>query len=55
MAAAYKDAGVRKRIQDLASELPGPGQDTPADLGAFTKSEMDRLTDAIKKGGIKAQ
>ena len=47
MAAAYKDAGVRKRIQDLASEIPGPGQDTPAALGAFTKSEMERLTAAI--------
>jgi tripartite-type tricarboxylate transporter receptor subunit TctC len=55
MAAAYKDAGVRKRIQDLASEIPGPGQDTPAALGAFTQSEMERLTAAIKKGGIKAQ
>jgi tripartite-type tricarboxylate transporter receptor subunit TctC len=55
MAAAYKDAGVRKRIQDLASEIPGPGQDTPAALGAFTKSEMERLTTAIKKSGMKTQ
>lgn len=55
MAAAYKDAGVRKRIQDLASEIPGPGQDTPAALGAFTKSEMERLTAAIKKSGMKTQ
>ena len=55
MAAAYKDAGIRKRIQDLASEIPGPGQDTPAALGAFTKSEMERLTAAIKKSGMKTQ
>lgn len=55
MAAAYKDPTVRKRIEDLASELPGPGQDTPKGLGEFTRSEMDRLTAAIKKGGVKAQ
>jgi tripartite-type tricarboxylate transporter receptor subunit TctC len=55
MAAAYKDPGVRKRIEDLASELPGPGQDTPQALGQFTRSEMERLGAAIKKGNVKAQ
>lgn len=55
MAAAYKDEGVRKRIMDLASELPASGQDTPAGLAALTKSEYDRWESAIKKGGIKIQ
>jgi len=55
MAAAYKDADLRKRIEDLASEMPGAGQNTPEDLGAFTQKEATRWTDAIKKGNIKAQ
>ncbi|MFZ9502221.1 MAG: Bug family tripartite tricarboxylate transporter substrate binding protein [Beijerinckiaceae bacterium] len=55
MAAAYKDPNVRKRIEDLASELPAGEQATPKGLAAFTASEMARLTDAIKKGGVKAQ
>ncbi|MDB5572751.1 MAG: hypothetical protein JWN93_3934 [Hyphomicrobiales bacterium] len=55
MAAAYKDPALRKRVEDLASELPGPGQDTPAGLAAFTKSEMERLSEAIRKGNVKAQ
>jgi tripartite-type tricarboxylate transporter receptor subunit TctC len=55
MAAAYKDAELRKRIEDLASELPGAGQNTPEGLGAFTQKEAARWTDAIKKGNIKAQ
>jgi len=46
---------VRKRIEDLASELPAGEQATPKGLAAFTASEMARLTDAIKKGGVKAQ
>lgn len=53
--AMYAIAGVRKRIEDLASELPGPGQDTPQALGEFTRSEMERLGAAIKKGNVKAQ
>jgi tripartite-type tricarboxylate transporter receptor subunit TctC len=55
MAAAYKDEGVRKRIQDLASELPSNGQDTPAGLAALTKAEFDRWEGAIKAGNIKVQ
>jgi tripartite-type tricarboxylate transporter receptor subunit TctC len=55
MQAAYKDAATRKRIEDLASEMPGAGQDTPAALGAFTVRETARWTEAIKKGNIKAQ
>lgn len=55
MQAAYKDPATRKRIEDLASEMPGPGQDTPAALGAFTVRETARWTEAIKKGNIKAQ
>ncbi|HEY8579204.1 MAG TPA: tripartite tricarboxylate transporter substrate-binding protein [Beijerinckiaceae bacterium] len=55
LAAAYKDPTVRKRIEDLASEIPGPGQDTPAALGEFTKGEQQRWTTAIQKAGIKAQ
>jgi tripartite-type tricarboxylate transporter receptor subunit TctC len=54
MAAAYKDAELRKRIEDLASEMPGAGQNTPEALGAFTQKEAARWTDAIKKGNIKA-
>ncbi|MDB5594275.1 MAG: tripartite tricarboxylate transporter family receptor [Hyphomicrobiales bacterium] len=55
MAAAYKDPLTRKRIEDLASEVPAAGQDTPEALGKFTASEMARWTEAIKAGGIKAQ
>ena len=55
MAAAYKDADLRKRIEDLASEVPGAGQNTPEALGAFTQKEASRWTDAIRKGNIKAQ
>ncbi|MDB5642083.1 MAG: tripartite tricarboxylate transporter family receptor [Hyphomicrobiales bacterium] len=55
MKAAYKDPALRKRIEDLASEVPGPGQDTPDALGAFTVKEAARWNDAIKKGNIKAQ
>jgi tripartite-type tricarboxylate transporter receptor subunit TctC len=55
MAAAYKDPALRKRISDLASEVPGPGQDTPEALGAFTVKEAARWAEAIKKGNIKAQ
>jgi tripartite-type tricarboxylate transporter receptor subunit TctC len=55
MAAAYKDPVTRKRIEDLASEVPAEGQNTPEALGKFTASEMARWTEAIKKGGITAQ
>lgn len=55
MSAAYKDPALRKRISDLASEVPGPGQDTPDALGAFTVKETARWAEAIKKGNIKAQ
>ena len=55
MSAAYKDPALRKRISDLASEVPGPGQDTPYALGAFTVKETARWSEAIKKGNIKAQ
>lgn len=55
MAAAYKDEGLRKRIQDLASELPSGAQATPAGLAALTKAEFDRWEDAIRKGNIKVQ
>ena len=55
MAAAYKDPVTRKRIEDLASEVPAEGQNTPEALGKFTASEMARWTEAIQKGGITAQ
>jgi tripartite-type tricarboxylate transporter receptor subunit TctC len=55
MKTAYKDPALRKRVEDLASEMPAPGQDTPEALGAFTQKEASRWTDAIKKGNIKAQ
>ncbi len=55
LAAAFKDEGVRKRIQDLASEVPSHHQATPAGLEALTKSEHDHWSDTIKKGNIKAQ
>ena len=55
LAAAFKDEGVRKRIQDLAAELPSEGHDTPAALEALTKAEHDHWSDTIKKGNIKAQ
>ena len=55
LAAAFKDEGVRKRIQDIASEVPSHHQATPAGLEALTKSEHDHWSDTIKKGNIKAQ
>jgi hypothetical protein len=55
MHAAHRDPALLRRIQDLASELPAPGQDTPEALADFTKAESARWTEAIQKGNIKAQ
>jgi tripartite-type tricarboxylate transporter receptor subunit TctC len=53
--AARQDPALRQRIDDLASELPGPGHDTPEALGAFTEKEAGRWTDIIRKGNFKTQ
>ena len=52
--AAHRDPELVRRIQDLASELPTPAQDTPEALAAFTQKEAVRWTETIQKGNVKA-
>jgi len=49
LAAALKDEGVRKRIQDLTFEVPSHHQATPAGLDVLEKLELDHWSDIIKK------
>ncbi len=49
LAAALKDEGVRKRIQDLTFEVPSLHQAAPAGLDVLEKLELDYWSDIIKK------
>ncbi len=51
---ALNDPGVRRRLIDLAQEIPSPAQLTPEALGALQKAEIGKWWPIIKAAGIKA-
>ncbi|MEA2876486.1 MAG: hypothetical protein QOF14_1682 [Hyphomicrobiales bacterium] len=48
---ALDDEGVRKRLLDLGSDIPGPDRRGPAALSALVKSEVDKWGKVIKEAG----
>jgi tripartite-type tricarboxylate transporter receptor subunit TctC len=48
---ALDDEGVRKRLLDLGSDIPGPDRRGPAALAALVKSEVDKWGKVIKEAG----
>jgi tripartite-type tricarboxylate transporter receptor subunit TctC len=53
--AALKDEATRKRLLDLAANLPSEAEQTPEWLGKFVASEIDKWVPVIKKAGVTAQ
>jgi tripartite-type tricarboxylate transporter receptor subunit TctC len=47
-AKALDDENVRKRLLELGSVIPGPGERTPQALGALVKSEIAKWTPVLK-------
>ena len=45
---ALDDEGVRKRLLDLGSVIPGPADRTPAALGTLVKNEIAKWTPVLK-------
>src|SRR3954453_10641006 len=45
---ALDDEGVRKRLHDLGSVIPGPADRTPAALGTLVKNEIAKWTPVLK-------
>jgi tripartite-type tricarboxylate transporter receptor subunit TctC len=45
---ALDDEGVRKRLLELGSVIPGPADRTPAALGTLVKSEIAKWTPVLK-------
>src|SRR6476619_5072102 len=45
---ALDDEGVRKRLLDLGSVIPGPADRTPASLGTLVKNEIAKWTPVLK-------
>ena len=52
---ALADPAVRRRLDDLGQEIPPREQQTPAALGAFHRSEIDKWWPIIKAAGIKPE
>jgi tripartite-type tricarboxylate transporter receptor subunit TctC len=52
---ALADEATRKRLLDLGAVLPDKAGQTPAALGAFVKSEVERWTPVIKAAGAVAE
>ena len=48
---ALDDEGVRKRLLDLGSDIPGPDRRGPAALSTLVKSEVDKWGKVIKEAG----
>jgi len=48
---ALDDEGVRKRLLDLGSDIPGPDRRGGAALSALVKSEVDKWGKVIKEAG----
>jgi tripartite-type tricarboxylate transporter receptor subunit TctC len=51
LSAALDDEGVRKRLLDLGSDIPGKDRRGPAALGTLVKSEVDKWGKVIKEAG----
>jgi tripartite-type tricarboxylate transporter receptor subunit TctC len=52
---ALKDEGTRKRLSDLAANLPVEAEQTSAWLGDFVGKEIDKWVPVIKKAGVTAE
>src|SRR3954447_4312630 len=52
---ALKDEGTRKRLSDLAANLPSEAEQTSAWLGEFVGKEIDKWVPVIKKAGVTAE
>ena len=52
---ALADPAVRKRLTDMAQEIPPREQQTPEYLGAYHKAEIEKWWPLIKAAGIKAE
>jgi tripartite-type tricarboxylate transporter receptor subunit TctC len=50
--AALKDEGTRKRLLDLAAELPDEAGQSPEALRDLVSSEIDKWVPVIKKSGV---
>ena len=53
--AAMSDPDFRKRIDDLALEMPPSDQLTPSALAALQKAEIEKWWPIIKAAGIKVE
>jgi tripartite-type tricarboxylate transporter receptor subunit TctC len=53
--AAFADSATRKKLMELGNELPPEADLTPAALGRFLKSELDKWVPVIKAAKITAQ
>ncbi len=49
---ALDDEGVRKRLLDLGSDIPGPDRRGQAALNKLVESEIARWTPVIQASGI---
>jgi tripartite-type tricarboxylate transporter receptor subunit TctC len=52
---ALADPAVRQRIADLGMQIVPGDEQTPAALGAFQKTELDKWTPIIHAAGIKPE
>ena len=52
---ALADPAVRKRLTDMAQEIPPRDQQTPEYLGAYHKAEIEKWWPLINAAGIKAE
>lgn len=51
---ALADPEVRKRFADLGQEVPPPEQQTPAELAAWHKAEIEKWVPLVKAANIRA-
>jgi len=55
VANALADPGVRGRLANLGQEIFPPPQQTPEELAAFQKAEIEKWSPLIKAAGIKPE